>query len=296
MQNSPLVSIICLCYNHAEFVEEALNSVQSQTYKNIELLIADDCSSDESKAVIENWLQKHPQVIFSSNPVNLGNTKTFNKMFAIAKGDFIIDLAADDVLLADCVEKQVNAFVNSSQINLGIVYGNAELISENNKHLGYYFEVDENQKTLVPPASGDIYMAMLGQNSKICSVSSLVKRDVLENLGGYDENLAYEDLDLWIRASREYNFEFIDTVLIQKREVATSLGNQFFKKMSDRTRKINYSSYLVIKKAIKLNKTTAENKALLKRLHFEMTKAWKSLDLLLFIRYVFLELGLRFKA
>lgn len=294
MQNLPLVSIICLCYNHEQFVVEALNSVLTQTYKNIELIIADDYSNDNSKHIIESWLKDHPTTKFIPNEINLGNTKTFNKAIQFAKGKYIIDLAADDILLPDCVEKQIKTFLNSEQKKLAIVYGNAELISENNTHLRYYYEVNTEKKTIKKPASGDIYLAMLSQSSMICSVSSMIKREVLEQLNGYDENLAYEDLDIWIRTSRNYNFEFIDSILIQKRELENSLGNQFYKKFNARTKKINYSSYLIIKKAISLNKTKEENKALLKRLHYEMMKAYKTFDLLLYIKYIPLELKLRF--
>ncbi|WP_374175445.1 glycosyltransferase [Flavobacterium tructae] len=294
MQNSPLVSIICLCYNHERFVVESLNSVLNQSYKNIELIIADDCSTDASETVIRNWLKNNPEHQFISNKQNLGNTKTFNKVLQFTKGDYIIDLAADDILLKDCVEKQVNAFLNSNLKKLAVVYGNVEIISENNQHLRHYYEVGTERKTIVKPASGDIYLAMLNQSSMICSVSSMMKRKVLEELNGYDENLAYEDLDFWIRASRDHTFEFIDTVLVQKREIASSLGNQFYKKFNAKTRKINHSSYLVIKKAIALNKTKKENKALLKRLHFEMAKAYKTYDLPLLLKYIPLEITLRF--
>ncbi|MCC9063896.1 glycosyltransferase family 2 protein [Flavobacterium piscisymbiosum] len=294
MQKSPLVSIICLCYNHEQFVVESLNSVLNQTYKNIELIIADDCSTDSSEKTIKNWLENYPDVPFISNETNLGNTKTFNKALKIAKGDYVIDLAADDVLLPNCVEKQIDTFLNSNQKKLAIVYGNAEIISENNKHLRYYYEVNPEKKVLKKPATGDIYSSILSQNSMICSVSSMVKRQVLDELRGYDENLAYEDLDLWIRTARNYNFEFIDAVLIQKRELENSLGNQFYKKFNSRTRKINYSTYLILKKAIALNKTKAENKAVLKRVHQEMVKAKKTYDIGLFIKYIPLELKLRF--
>ncbi|WP_244307406.1 glycosyltransferase family 2 protein [Flavobacterium fluviatile] len=294
MQNLPLVSIICLCYNHEKFVIESLNSVLNQTYKNIELIIADDCSSDNSKQIIQNWLKNHPNITFLSNEKNLGNTKTFNKTLLLAKGEYIIDLAADDILLPNCVDKQIMAFLNSNQINLGIVYGNAEIISENNAHLSYYYAINNQNKVITKPASSDIYIAMLNQSSKICSVSSMVKRTVFDQLNGYDENLFYEDLDFWIRASRIYNFEFIDSVLIKKREVENSLGSQFYKKNNSKTKKINHSSYLVIKKAIALNKNRTENKALLKRMHYEMDKALKTFDYLLFLKYIPLELKLRF--
>ncbi|MDW8851800.1 glycosyltransferase [Flavobacterium sp. MMLR14_040] len=294
MQNLPLVSIICLCYNHENFVVESLNSVLSQSYENIELIIIDDFSNDSSRKTIKNWLENHPDIKFIANESNLGNTKTFNKALQFAKGGYIIDLAADDILLPNCVETQVNTFLNSKQKKLAIVYGNTEVISENKDHIRYYYNVNTAKKALIKPASGDIYLSMLNQSSMICSVSSMIKRDVLEELKGYDENLAYEDLDLWIRISRNYNFEFIDAILVQKREVENSLGNQFYKKFNRRTREINRSSYLVIKKAIALNKTKIENKALLKRMHYEMTKAYKTFDIWLFIKYIPLELRLRF--
>ncbi|OCB77172.1 glycosyltransferase [Flavobacterium piscis] len=289
----PLVTIICLCYNHEQFVVESLNSVLNQSYKNIELIIADDCSTDSSEKTIKNWLENYPDIQFISNETNLGNTKTFNKALKIAKGDYVIDLAADDVLLPNCVEKQIDTFLNSNQKKLAIVYGNAEIISENNQHLRYYYEVNHEKKVLKKPATGDIYSSILSQSSMICSVASMVKREVLDELKGYDENLAYEDLDLWIRTARNYNFEFIDSVLIQKRELEDSLGSQFYKKFSSRTRKINHSTYLIIKKAIALNKTKAENKAVLKRVHQEMVKAQKTYDIGLFIKYIPLELKLR---
>lgn len=296
MLKTPLVTVICLCYNHQEFVVESLNSVLNQTYSNIELILMDDFSTDDSKRIIEGWLKENPKNRFIANGTNVGNTKSFNKALQLSTGDYIIDLAADDILLPDCIEKQINAFLNSELKNIGIVYGNAELIIEKNTHLRYYYEVNPEKKVLKRPDSGDIYLAILSQSSMICSVSSMIKREVLESLNGYDENLAYEDLDLWIRASRSYNFEFIDSVIVQKRIIQNSLGSQFYKKLNTKTLKINYSSYLVIKKAIELNRTRKENKALLKRLHNEMEKAYKTFDLFLFMKYIPLELKLRFKS
>lgn len=294
MQNSPLVSVICLCYNHADFVEETLNSVLKQTYPNIELLIADDCSTDASKSVITNWLTNHPEIPFVANTSNIGNTKTFNKMLALAKGDYIIDLAADDVLLPDCVAKQIKAFQESKFSNVGVVYGNAALISEDGSSLGHYYELNDEGKIKTLPPSGNIYLSVLGQYHKICSVSSMVKREVFEKLGGYDENLAYEDLDLWMRASKKYDFEFIEDTLIQKREVANSLGSQFFTKNNARTQRLNRSTYAIIQKAMKQNTSKKERRALLKRTHFEMTKVLKAGDYLLFLQYIPTELKLRF--
>ena len=71
MHNKPLVTVICLCYNHAAFIVEALDSVLNQTHSNVELIIADDFSTDNSVDVIENWLKNHPNISFFANKVNL---------------------------------------------------------------------------------------------------------------------------------------------------------------------------------------------------------------------------------
>lgn len=293
MQDKPIVTIICLCYNQEDYILESLFSVINQSYPAIELIIVDDYSTDNSKTTIENWLINHPEIQFIANETNLGNTKSFNKALKIAKGQYIIDLAADDVLLPDCVVTQINAFNNSAYKNLGIVYGNTELINENGEFHSYYFAVDKSKKVIEKRITGDIYVSVLSGGDSICSVSSMVKKSVFDSLQGYDETLAYEDLDFWIRASRHYEFDFIDEILIQKRIVAHSLGTDFFRKNDSRGKKINHSTYLIIKKAIALNKITEENKAILKRIHFEMILAYKTSNIILLLKYVVLEIKVR---
>jgi glycosyltransferase involved in cell wall biosynthesis len=294
MHNSPLVTIICLCYDHETFVIETLNSVINQSYNNIELIIVDDFSTDNSRQVIKNWLINFPEIKFITNEKNLGNTKSFNKALNLAKGDYIIDLAADDVLLPNCVYFQLEKFEKSNFSNLGVVYGNAELITENGSFDSYYFAVDNTKKVIEKRVIGNIYINVLSGGNSLCSVSAMIKKEVLEDLNGFDENLYYEDLDFWIRASRKYNFDFVDAVLVQKRTVGNSLGSLFHLK-SDRAKKINYSTYLILKKALKLNKTKAENKALLKRIHFEIVLNYNARNFGLLVKFMFLEISIRYK-
>ena len=110
MQENPLVTVICSCYNHENFVIESLNSVINQDYKNIELIIIDDFSSDNSKKTIKNWLLNYPEITFIANENNLGITKSFNNALKSAKGKYIIDLAADDILIPNCVDLQLKKF------------------------------------------------------------------------------------------------------------------------------------------------------------------------------------------
>ena len=290
MQNFPLVSVICLSYNHQDYVVEALNSVINQTYTNIELLIADDCSSDNSAGVIQDWLKNHPNVYFLANEKNLGNTKTFNQLAKKAKGAFIIDLAADDLLLPNCIEKQIVTFQNSKYKNLGIVYGNLIEIDEKGDFIkNYYTEEDK-------PESGDIYKMVVGRVTKICSVSSMIKKTVLEKLEYYDEDLAYEDLDLWLRASRVYDFEYIPEYLVKKRELPTSLSTFFTQRNSKKTKLLHQSSLTILKKAYDLNQTKDEYKALLGRIQFEFYKFLKSREYLLLYQLICLGLKTKWKS
>lgn len=284
MQKNPLVTVICSCYNHENFVIESLNSVINQDYKNIELIIVDDFSSDNSKKVIENWILNHPEIAFIANKKNLGITKSFNNALKSAKGKYIIDLAADDILMPNCVELQLKKFENSSFKNLGIVYGNAELIAENDDFISLYFDIETSKKI----KTGNVYLSVLEGFQKICSVSAMAKKSVYEQLKGYDESLVYEDLDFWIRASRVFDFDFIDTVLVKKRILKNSLGNDFYKK----NKAINQSTFLILQKAIVLNKNKNEDLAILKRVHFEIVLSWKNRDFELFLKNIFLKIKL----
>lgn len=290
MQNKPLVSIICISYNHASFVEKALESVLNQTYTNIELIITDDCSTDNSKEVIENWLTKHPNILFIPNKVNLGNTKTFNNAAKHAKGEYFIDLAADDILLENCIQRQIETFQNTNFKKLGIVYANIDLIDENDNFIAVYYDGKEK------PESGNVYEMVISRSTKICSVASMIKKEVFETVGYYDENLAYEDLDLWVRASRVYDFEYFPQVLARKRELSNSLGAYFLKKNNNRTRVLNASTFKILEKIFELNKTKKEHKALLGRVVFELQKAIRFRNFSLLFKLLFFAVKVQLKG
>jgi glycosyltransferase involved in cell wall biosynthesis len=106
------VTVIALCYNHSAFLEEALDSIQHQTYPYIELIIVDDASTDDSVARIQQWIEKNNKGTFIKNSENIGNCKSFNKAFKQSKGAFIIDFSLDDVMMHDKIEKQFLFFKN----------------------------------------------------------------------------------------------------------------------------------------------------------------------------------------
>jgi hypothetical protein len=120
----------------------------------------------------------------------------------------------------------------------------------------------------------------------------MTKKAVFDALHGYDERLAYEDLDFWIRASRQYEFDYIDEVLIKKRIVSNSLIAAFSNKKHNRLQAINQSTYLVLKNTLSLNKSKKEDQALLKRVHYEIIHTFKIHQYTLFLKNVLLKLRL----
>jgi hypothetical protein len=185
---------------------------------------------------------------------------------------------------------QLEGFKNSLYSNLGIVYGNAMQIDEDGKFNSFFFETDSKQKILQKRTTGNIYETIIDTGKSYCSITAMTKKNVYDKLNGYDEELEYEDFDFWIRASRIFEIDYIDEILVKKRIVKNSLGTNFDKQKN----KINFSTYLILKKASLLNKTKTENKLLLKRVHYEMINSYKTRDIKLLLKYIPLELKLRF--
>jgi glycosyltransferase involved in cell wall biosynthesis len=292
MQETPLVTVLCSCYNHGQFVAESLTSVLNQTYTNIQLIVIDDFSIDNSVAVIDTFIKKFPQITFIKNKQNLGITTSVNSAARLAKGEFIIDLAADDILLPHCVALQIEKFKENCFENLAIVYGNAELVTENGTHLSYYFDVDATLKTIQKRPKGNLYLDIISPEVTICSVSGMMKKTVFDALKGYDDSLAYEDFDYWIRVSRNYNIDFIDAVLVQKRILSNSLHASF----SAPKNKTAASTYIILKKAFSLNRNKKEYFALRKRVNFEIINNYRTGNYFLMIQNCLLRFRIFMKT
>ncbi len=249
----PLVTVIALCYNHEKFIVDSLQSVVNQTYRNIELIILDDFSTDKSRVKISEFYQKNlsSQYIFNEN--NLGNCRSFNKALRIAKGKYIIDLATDDVFKPNRIEEQVKKFEESDKI--GVVFSNAEYIDENSNHLGILYQ--PNQR--IP--SGNIYEDIL-KKSFILPSTMMIRKSILDKLEGYDENLAYEDFDFWVRSTRVCQYAYVPQILVQQRIVNDSYSSKFSQKYN----LLTPSTVKICQKALLLNETESENQALIKRL------------------------------
>ncbi len=124
----PLVSILVPAYNAALFISETIESALLQTYTNIEIIICDDGSNDTTKAIIEDYISNHKNIILLCNVVNLGIARTRNKLLDRARGEYIAWLDSDDIALNTRIEKQVNFL--SANPNIYAVGGGRILIDE----------------------------------------------------------------------------------------------------------------------------------------------------------------------
>ncbi|MFD2513714.1 glycosyltransferase [Pontibacter locisalis] len=262
MSQCPLVSIICLCYNHEHFLREALDSVMRQTYPNMEVIVVDDMSTDGSMSILSEYLQQHPEIKFISTGRNIGNCAAFNLGWRASKGAFIIDFATDDVLLPERVSQQVEAFDRLEQ-SYGVVYTDAEYISDAGKHLYYH-----SQKYR-PAPDGEVFAEVLARYF-ICPPTMLIRREVFEKLNGYDETLAFEDFDFWIRSARTFKYYYLNRVTTKRRIHTSALSKGLYKKGN----KLLASTVKVCRKAVELVHTAEERKALGLRLRYEARHAY----------------------
>ena len=267
MKAAPLVSIIALCYNHAPFLAEALDSIRAQTYPHLDVWLVDDGSTDGSAAILRQYAAQNPGWHLRLRPENGGNCRAFNEALAQCRGEFVLDFATDDVLLPDRLSRQVAAFAGLDD-SFGVVYSNAELMAEDGRPLGPHHRPDAAGRLQPRPATGWVFAQVLGRYF-ISAPTMLMRRACLLALGGYDERLAYEDFDFWVRASRDWQFYYLDEITTRKRRHPRSLGARAYRRHDP----LLLSTLAVCEKALALCRTPAERAALGRRLRWELVQA-----------------------
>lgn len=265
--NKPLVTVMCLCYNHAPFLEEALDSVYQQSYPNLQVILIDNNSEDNSPEILTKYYNKYSEIShLVLNQENKGNCKAINEVLPLVKGKYLVDFATDDVFFFNRIEEQVDCFEQLSD-DYGIIHSNAEMIDENTKTIGFHTE----QKN-IRISTGEVY-ADIVERYFLCPPTMLVKKEVFDVLQGYDDGLAYEDWDFLVRTARVYKIYYLDEILTKRRVLKNSMYSLFSKKGNY---KMLHSTYQICEKIYELNRTKEEHQALAKRIHHEVKYALKS--------------------
>ena len=211
MVDKSLVSIIALNYNQSDFLIESLEAIALQSYKNIELIITDDCSTDDSIEKIDAWVERNPQiqVIKVYNKINLGLCKTLNKAIHVSKGYYIKPIACDDIILPEYLERVTAEFNNETDLIF------TDMILMNEK--GEIRQASNYKYNRVNPADYLNNSESLLEAQYIAAPTIIYKRSLFNQLEGYDESLAYEDWDFLLKAQKKTKFSFIDQALVKYR-------------------------------------------------------------------------------
>jgi glycosyltransferase involved in cell wall biosynthesis len=262
-----VVTIIVLCHNHALFLREALDSILAQDYASLEIWLVDNGSTDGSPAILREYAEAHPSWHLLLLPENIGNCRAFNQAFFRSTGEYVVDFATDDVLLPQRLSQQVALFQRLPP-DYGMVYSNCELITEAGQPLGPHHRPDGRGQLRPRPASGWVFEQVLSRYF-ISTPTMLMRRATLLALGGYDEALSYEDFDFWVRASRDWRFQYQDVVTTRKRKHPRSMSAQ----LTSRHDPYLASTLAVCHKALALCRTPAEARALARRLRHELAHA-----------------------
>lgn len=196
---APKVSVTILTYNRARFLRESLESALAQTFKNTEIIVADDASIDETPRLVREFTARDKRIVSLRNEKNMGRLKFRPRVLARARGEYIAVLDDDDVWQDPAkLEKQVN-FLDEHPEYVACGTG-ALLVSEEGKAL---------YPVVNPETDSEIRRFILSRNPFFAS-SMVLRKDGYEKVGGYDPNvIASEDHDLWLRLGRIgklYNF------------------------------------------------------------------------------------------
>ena len=199
---SKLVSIVLPVYNGARFLRESIDSILNQTYTNWELLILDDCSTDDTPAISMEYAQKDNRVHYYRNEKNLRLPGNLNRGFSLSAGEYLTWTSDDNLFRPIALERMVNALESNPDIEL--VYASYQIIDENGVQK-QVFEADPHGQDHI-----------LGSN--VVGACFLHTRNVYEQVGDYDVNLfLVEDFDYWQRVMMKFRALAIAEVLYDYR-------------------------------------------------------------------------------
>lgn len=187
MSQMPKISLIMSVYNGEDYLEEAIESVLNQTFRDFELIIINDCSTDSTSQILERFAQQDCRVKVHTNEVNLRLPSSLNKAISVAQGKYIARMDADDICLPDRLEKQF-AFMEA---NPEVALSSCRYMTLKNGHIasgGCGGQCDH-----------EYIKALLLVTNPILHPGIIAKAEAIRTLG-YDKNFTCtEDLELWTR-------------------------------------------------------------------------------------------------
>lgn len=221
MNNQPLVSVPVITYNSAKFVLETLESIKAQTYQNIELIISDDCSADNTVELCQQWVEKNKtrfvrtQIITSET--NTGVSANLNRAEEACQGEWVKGIAGDDLLMPNCIDNCVNYVLDNQEV--AYLFGKIEAFGASEERNKYFTEHVFDYSFFDLTIDGQLERLVFGANCVPASTCFYNRQKAIELGIRNDERIPLlEDWPKWINIlEKGVKLEFIDKVVVRYR-------------------------------------------------------------------------------
>ena len=203
-KETALVSVAVITYNSSKYVEETLESIYNQTYKNIELIISDDGSSDETITICKKWIEKNYDRFVRTKLIttneNKGIPANCNRAIHEVRGEWVKIIAGDDALFDDAIYNSINYAKNNCDVS---IFSSRRAMYKNTFEEKNLIDVSsETSPIFFNLTSTEQYRNLLYKN-KVSSIGVFLKRNLIEKVGGFDERLRYiEDHPLFLNITK----------------------------------------------------------------------------------------------
>ena len=233
MKKQPLVSVIVVCYNAAEFIIETLESVKNQTYKNIELIVSDDGSKDRTADIAKAWIDENKKAFVRTEIItvdhNTGVSANYNRAVKACQGEWIKNVDGDDLITSNCIQDNLAYVENNPEAS--VVFSNAIIFGDlKGKRVEQGFCITENKKAFFNKDAKQQYHTLLFDNI-LPSQTFFVKSSLLKSHPYNERYMALEDAPMWVQLTKDGNkFYYFDSVtaLYRKNESTTNNSQRFF--------------------------------------------------------------------
>ena len=221
------VSVVLPVYNQAHYLPAALEGVFAQIYRDYELILVDDGSTDSTAEVLAEYAERHRFEILTQE--NQGLARALNAGFARARGAYLTWTSSDNIMLPEMLEELAQALDGDPSV--GLVYADRYLMDERGVDLGLY-----------PAPEYDPYLLL---HANLVHCCFLYRRECMERVGGYDPEFVYsEDWEYWIRISQYYRMKRVPQALYRYRYHGTSMTSELIRGTSRNMKYVDFAGHI----------------------------------------------------
>ena len=219
---APTVSVIVPAYNHERYVTDALNSVVDEGFQDLEVLVLDDGSTDDTWRRVQDWVaERQPTIpVWAARQSNQGLTRTLNRLLGHAAGKYVVAMASDDRLIPGGIAERVQFL--ESRPDLLAVFGDCRVIDADGRVTsdhGTGFGDERARARMVEDAAREIV-----ERWSVPGPVLLYRREGVLAMGGYDESLQVEDWDLYLRLASRAAIGYLDLRVADYRWHGENIG------------------------------------------------------------------------